>query len=83
MQAKRSKKIRKDTKVYVVAGNQKGTSGTVLKVTEDKVWVQGVNMRKKHVKPTRSSQGGIVEREMPIHISNVKLFVEDKASAGA
>ncbi len=58
----------------VIAGNDKGKTGEVLAREEDRVLVQGVNIRKKHLKRTQQSQGGrIVEMEVPIHISNVAL----------
>lgn len=66
--------IRKDDQVIVTAGADKGTRGKVLRVltNEDRVIVDGVNVRRKHVKPTQSNpQGGVVSVAMPIHISNV------------
>lgn len=67
-----SKWIRKGDRVLVLAGNDKGKAGEVLSRSEDRVVVQGINMRKKHMKRTQETQGGrIVEMEMPIHISNV------------
>lgn len=69
-----SKKIRKGDRVLVIAGNDKGRAGEVLMRTEDRVLVQGINIRKKHLKRTQETPGGrIVEMEMPIHISNVCL----------
>lgn len=69
-----SKKIRKGDRVLVIAGNDKGKSGEVLSCMEERVLVQGVNIRKKHMRPTQQTQGGrIVEMELPIHISNVAL----------
>lgn len=69
-----SKWIRKGDRVLVIAGNDKGRSGEVLARSEERIIVQGINVRKKHVKPTQQTQGGrIVEMEMPIHISNVVL----------
>lgn len=71
-----SKWIRKDDKVVVIAGNDKGKIGTVLSRGLKKVLVQGVNMRKKHMKARSEQQGPqIVEMEMPIHISNVQLVL--------
>jgi len=68
-------RIRKGDKVVVVAGNSKGITGEVLRIMEnDRILVQGVNVRKKHVKPTQDQpKGGIVELEKPVHISNVQL----------
>ena len=69
-------KIRKDDNVKVIAGNSKGKTGKVLKVIPDKnrVIVEGANMVKKHQKPDRNNQqGGIIEKEAAIHISNVMI----------
>jgi large subunit ribosomal protein L24 len=75
---KPSKKIRTGDKVIAIAGNNKGLMGTVLSKQGDKVIVQGLNVRKKHVKPTEANQkGGIIELEKPIHISNVKVVNAD------
>lgn len=68
--------IRKDDTVQVISGNDKGRRSTVLNVLKDRrrVIVEGVNMRKHHTRPTsRDPQGGIVEREAPIHVSNVMI----------
>ncbi len=71
-----SKWIRKGDRVQVIAGNDKGKVGEVLSRSEDRVLVQGVNFRIKHTKPTQQSQVGRVEREFPIHISNVAPCTE-------
>ena len=69
-----SKRIRRGDRVVVLAGNDKGKSGEVLASGEERVVVQGVNIRKKHMRPTQQTQGGrIVEMEVPIHKSNVCL----------
>lgn len=68
-----SKWIRKGDRVLVIAGNDKGKNGQVLARRGDRVLVQGVNVRIKHMKPTQPGATGRVEREMPIHISNVSL----------
>lgn len=69
-----SKWIRKGDRVLVVAGNDRGKVGEVLARGEERVLVQGVNVRKKHLKRTQQTQGGrIVEMEVPIHVSNVCL----------
>lgn len=69
-----SKWIKKGDRVLVKAGNDKGKSGEVLARSDERIIVQGVNVRKKHMRPTQQTQGGrIVEMEMPIHISNVCL----------
>ena len=69
--------IKKGDTVYVNAGNDKGKTGKVLSVipAEDRAVVEGVNMVKKHTKPNANQpQGGIVEQEAPIHISNLNLI---------
>lgn len=73
------KKLRKDDQVLVIAGNSRGKSGKIMKIVGDKVYIQGVNLRKKHVKATRTTKGAIVEMERPIHISNLKLMDGGKA----
>ena len=73
--------IRKGDMVIVTAGNDRGVTGEVLRVIPktDRVVVQGINVRSKHLKPSQASpQGGIVRREMPIHISNVSPVVDGK-----
>ena len=66
-------KIKKGDKVVVIAGKDKGRNGEVLRVLpkENRVLVQGVNMMKRHTKPAMGQQGGIVEREAALHVSNV------------
>lgn len=69
-----SKWIKKGDRVLVIAGNDRGKTGEILSRGEDRVIVQGVNVRKKHLKRTQQTQGGrIIEMEVPIHISNVCL----------
>ena len=70
-------KIRKGDEVVVITGKDKGRRGTVLRVFDDqRVLVEGANISKKHQKPNPNLgvQGGIVDREMPIDISNVMVF---------
>ena len=70
-------KIRRDDEVVVIAGKDKGRRGKVLQVRpNNRVLVSGVNLIKKHTKPnpTLGKQGGIVEKEAPVHISNVALL---------
>ena len=70
-------KIRKGDEVVVITGKDKGRRGTVLQILDDRrVLVEGANISKKHQKPNPNMgvQGGIVDREMPLHISNVMLF---------
>ena len=70
-------KIRKGDEVVVITGKDKGKRGTVvLRVDDEHVVVEGVNRAKKHVKPNpmKGVAGGIVDKDMPIHLSNVALF---------
>ena len=70
-------KIRKGDEVVVITGKDKGKRGTVLtRVDAEHVIVEGVNRAKKHVKPNpvKGVVGGIVDKDMPIHVSNVALF---------
>jgi large subunit ribosomal protein L24 len=69
-------KIRKNDQVIVIAGKDKGRRGTVIRVDGERVWVENINVAKKHQRPNpgKGVQGGIIEREMPLHISNVMLF---------
>jgi len=70
-------KIKKGDEVIVIAGASKGRRGTVLSVVDDElVLVEGVNVVKKHTKgnPNAGVQGGIVEQERPVHVSNVMMF---------
>ena len=70
-------KIRKGDQVVVTTGKDKGKRGTVLRmVGDEQVVVENINIAKKHVRPNpmRGEQGGIVDKEMPLHISNVALY---------
>ena len=70
-------KIRKNDNVIVIAGNSRGKTGKVLKVYPEtlRIIVEGVNIMKRHTRPSqRNPQGGIVQREAPIHMSNVMLL---------
>ena len=70
-------KIRKGDMVVVTTGKEKGKRGSVLRVFETgKVLVEGVNRVKKHQRPNpmKNQQGGIIDKEMPLHISNVMLL---------
>jgi large subunit ribosomal protein L24 len=76
-------RIKKDDLVVVIAGKDKGSKGRVLRVLSevDRVLVEGVNKIKRHTKPTpKAPQGGIIEREAPVHASNVMLW-DEKANA--
>jgi large subunit ribosomal protein L24 len=70
-------KIKKDDQVRVISGKAKGSEGKVMRVIPEKstVVVEGLNKAKKHQKPNQKDQkGGIVEKEMPIHVSNLALI---------
>jgi large subunit ribosomal protein L24 len=70
-------KIRKGDEVVVIAGREKGRRGTVIKVlVNDRVLVENVNMVKRHTRPNpqRGVQGGIIEKEAALHLSNVMLW---------
>jgi len=70
-------RLRKGDEVIVIAGKDKGRRGTILNVIEDdRVLVENVNVVKKHQKPNPNAgvQGGIIEKEMPLDVSNVMLF---------
>jgi large subunit ribosomal protein L24 len=66
-------KIKKGDTVVVITGRDKGKQGAVLRTlpADNKVIVQGVNIAKRHQRQTPTAQGGIVEKELPIHVSNV------------
>ncbi len=71
------KRIRKGDRVIVTTGRHKGQQGTVIRVTDDdRVFVEKVNMVKRHTRPNPQRQvtGGIIEREAPVHVSNVLVF---------
>ncbi len=71
------RKIKKGDEIIVLTGKDKGKRGKVKRVLEnDRVIVEGINVAKKHQKPipARGIPGGITEKEMPIHVSNVAIF---------
>ncbi len=71
--------IIKGDKVLVIAGNHKGLTGEVLKNDGKRIVVQGINVRKKHTKPTQENpKGAIIQIECPINLSNVSLCVDGK-----
>ena len=77
-------KIRKDDNVIVLTGKEKGKTGRVIRVLPDKAMalVEKLNMVKRHQKPTpKYPQGGIIEKEAPIHISNL-MIICDKCKKG-
>lgn len=70
-------KIRKNDNVIVIAGNNRGKTGKVLKVFPkiNRIIVEGVNLRKRHTKPTQKNpQGGITEKEAPVNVSNIMIL---------
>jgi large subunit ribosomal protein L24 len=76
-------KIKKGDRVVVLAGKDKGRQGTVLRVSpkEERVLVQGLNIAQRHTKPSQGDpQGGIKNKEMPLHVSNVAI-VDSKGKA--
>ncbi len=79
-----ARKIKKGDLVEVIAGKDKGKQGKILEVVvaNNRVLVEGINRAKKHLKPNQKNpQGGIVEKEIPIHASNVML-VDPKTNKG-
>ena len=66
-------RIKKNDQVMVITGRDKGRKGTVTRIDGDRVWVENVNIVKRHQKPNpaKGLQGGIIEKEMSLHISNV------------
>ena len=76
-------KVKKGDRVIITAGRNKGAKGEVLKVipAENRVVVQGVNVVKRHQKPVGDNPGAIVEKEAPIHISNVMVLTRDNQTA--
>ncbi len=70
-------KIRKNDNIVVIAGNDRGKTGKVLKVfpKTSRIIIEGINLRKRHTKPNQKTpQGGILEKEAPIHVSNVMIL---------
>jgi len=75
--------VRKGDQVIVTSGDHKGQTGEILEilVKSDKVLVKGVNVKVRHVRPTQvNPKGGVVSKEMPMHISNVSPVVDGKAT---
>ena len=72
-------KLKKGDKVIVVAGKNKGNIGEILKIhpSKNRAVVRGINILKRHTKPTQNNAGGIVEKEGTIHISNI-AFLDEK-----
>lgn len=69
-------KLRKGDEVIVTAGKDKGKTGDIIKVMpkDNKVVVQGVNMVSRHQRQTKTEEGGIIQKEMPLDISNVSML---------
>jgi len=70
-------KLKKGDRVRVIAGKDLGKDGVIMRVLrdKDKVIVEGVNIAKKHQRPTRATmQGGIIDKDMPIHVSNLAIL---------
>lgn len=69
-------KVKKGDEIIVIAGKEKGKKGTITKVITDesRVVVSGLNMVKRHTKASKTSAGGIIEKEAPLHVSNVALI---------
>tara|TARA_B100000963_G_scaffold356524_1_gene376782 strand:- start:750 stop:1073 length:324 start_codon:yes stop_codon:yes gene_type:complete len=76
-------KIKKKDKVIVIAGKNKGLVGEVLKILPEKsrALVRGVNIVKKHTKPTQNNPGGIIDKESTINISNIAFYDEKTKKA--
>jgi len=74
--------VRKNDEVMIIAGDHKGRVGRVMRVIpkDERVVIKGINLRTKHLKPSRNSQGGIITKEAPIHISNVMPVTDGKAT---
>ena len=77
-------KLKKGDDVIVIAGREKGKKGKIIKVipNESRVIIGDVNKMKRHTKPSRTGAGGIVEKEAPLHVSNVML-VDPKTGKGS
>ena len=69
-------KLKKGDEVIILAGKDKGKIGKIIKVKplDNKAIVAGINKVKKHTKPDKNQSGGIVEKEMPIHVSNLSYY---------
>jgi large subunit ribosomal protein L24 len=69
-------KLKKGDKVIVIAGRDRGKTGSIVKAMprEERVIVQGINMMRRHTRPSATAAGGIVEKEASIHISNVSII---------
>lgn len=73
--------IRSGDEVMITAGSGKGRTGEVMRIDPktERVWIKGLNLRTRHLRPTRENpQGGVIRKEAPIHISNVSPVVDGK-----
>lgn len=73
-------KLKQGDNVKVIAGDQKGSTGKIIKIykTKNTALVSGINIVKKHTKPSNNNpKGGIFEKELPIHVSNLSLVTKD------
>lgn len=77
-------RLKKGDQVVVIAGKDKGKQGKILKMfpKENRALIENVNMIRRHTKPTREAQGGIIDREASIHLSNV-MIVDPATGKGA
>lgn len=75
-------KLKKGQTVQLITGVDKGKSGEIIKLfpRDYKALIKGINIKKKHQKPTKEKKGGIVNLEKPVHLSNLKVLGEKKAS---
>ena len=79
------RKVRKEDEVIVIAGRDKGKRGAITEIlSDDRVVVSGVNLVKKHQRgnPQTGERGGIVDREAPIHVSNISIYNDSTNAAG-
>jgi len=70
-------RLKKGDQVYIISGKDKGKLGTISEIVNDeRILVDGINFAKKHVKPNpnKNETGGIIEKEMPIHVSNAMIY---------
>ncbi len=76
-------RVKKGDKVKILAGKDKGKEGEILRVLKekDRVLVSGINIAKKHTKASAASTGGIIDKELSIHVSNVSLIDPKSGSA--
>lgn len=75
-----NKRLRPGDVVMVITGNDKGRTGKIISCGPERIVIEGINVRKKHMKPTQQNQKGqIIDIECPIHVSNVKPCVDGKA----